>query len=56
MMKKVLIVDDNFDDLLTMKDILTKKGYHITTATNGAQALDNLEENPPNIIIEAIRP
>jgi two-component system response regulator SaeR len=39
-MANILIVDDNFDDLQNMKCILEKKGYGVSVATNGAQAID----------------
>jgi len=40
--KHVLVVDDEQEDLDTMKGILEKEGYKVVTADNGAKALDLL--------------
>ncbi len=42
MANKILIVDDEIEDLNTMKGILEKQGYEVAIATDGAQALDSL--------------
>lgn len=39
-MVKVLVVDDNFDDLTAMKMALEGNKFTVRTATNGAQAID----------------
>jgi CheY-like chemotaxis protein len=39
-MKRILVVDDNFDDLTSMKMVLEKNKYAVNIATNGAQAID----------------
>ncbi len=39
-MTKVLIVDDNFDDLTAMKKVLEGNKFKVSIATNGAQAID----------------
>ena len=43
MAKKVLIVDDDFEDLQTMKMLVEKAGFSAVPATNGAKALDMLK-------------
>ena len=43
--KKILVVDDDFDDLTSIKSILEKAGYNVVGATNGAQGLDALKED-----------
>ncbi|MGF1685443.1 SpoIIE family protein phosphatase [Photobacterium japonica] len=43
-MPKILLVDDNRTILLMLKTQLTKRGYEITTASDGAQALAILAE------------
>lgn len=48
---KILIVDDEFDDLDTMKQILAKKGYKVECATGGKQALKMLVKNSFKLII-----
>ncbi|MGF1724058.1 SpoIIE family protein phosphatase [Photobacterium nomapromontoriensis] len=45
-MKKILLVDDNRTMLLFMQKALTKRGYAVTTANDGAHALDILHESP----------
>ena len=42
-MAKILIVDDDFDDLESMKEILEEKKHKVKIATNGAQAMDLLQ-------------
>ncbi len=42
MVKEILVVDDDFDDLKTMKTLLEKEGHKVEAATNGAKALDAL--------------
>ncbi|VVB65884.1 Chemotaxis protein CheY [Candidatus Gugararchaeum adminiculabundum] len=39
-MAKILVVDDSFDDLETIKQVLETKKHEVTVATNGAQALN----------------
>ncbi|PSW18140.1 regulator [Photobacterium sanctipauli] len=45
-MKNILLVDDNRTMLLFMEKMLSKRGYEITTASDGAQALQILEQRP----------
>ena len=42
-MARILIVDDNFNDLNAMKDALTSAGHEVEAATNAYQALLLLE-------------
>jgi len=42
-MATVLVVDDDFDDLKTIKEALEKEKHTVTAVTNGAQALDSLK-------------
>ena len=55
MAKKILAVDDIFDDLDSIRKILQKEGYEVTTATNGAQALDLLTGNGFDLILIDIK-
>lgn len=54
-MKKILIVDDNFDDLNSAKKIIDKGGYKTETATNGAQALDLIQNDKPDMVLVDIK-
>lgn len=55
MVKKILIVDDNFEDLSAIKEALKSEKYEVTGATNGAQALDFLKDNRPDLILLDIK-
>ncbi|MBI2629500.1 response regulator [Candidatus Pacearchaeota archaeon] len=50
-MKKILIVDDEADVLETMRTILEKEEYGVTTAKNGAYAIDLLKTVKPDLIL-----
>lgn len=54
-LKKILIVDDIFENLLLLKDILEDEGYDVSTALGGQIALDFLESNTPDLILLDIR-
>ena len=51
MAKKILIVDDDPEDLETMKSVLEKEGYEVTTTENGAEAMDAIEEDKFDLIL-----
>tara|TARA_Y100000310_G_C20403097_1_gene678346 strand:+ start:384 stop:731 length:348 start_codon:yes stop_codon:yes gene_type:complete len=51
MEKKVLIVDDDKEDLETMKSVLEKEGCEVITATNGAEALETLKDDGIQLIL-----
>jgi len=55
MAKKVLIIDDDINDLETMKLVLLKEKYTINTADNGADALDSIRTNKPDAILLDIK-
>lgn len=50
-MISILIVDDERSMRDFLKILLTKEGYDVTTAPNGASALDHLQDNPCDLII-----
>lgn len=49
--KKILIVDDDEDDVNVLQSLLKKEGYNFETATNGAEAMDFVEENKFDLIL-----
>jgi DNA-binding NarL/FixJ family response regulator len=49
--KKLLLVDDDPNLVLLVKDYLEFRGYEVTAANNGREALDSLEKNVPDMII-----
>lgn len=48
--KKILVVDDDAEMRLLLRDFLTSRGYRVTTAGNGKAALGSLGENPDLVI------
>ncbi len=51
MAKNVLVIDDEPEDLNTIKRVLEKEGYEVKEVTDGAQALESLNENKFDIIL-----
>jgi DNA-binding NarL/FixJ family response regulator len=49
--KKLLLVDDDPNLVLLVKDYLEFRGYEVMAANNGREALDSLEKNVPDMII-----
>jgi twitching motility two-component system response regulator PilH len=46
----ILVVDDNAVDRQRLHSVLSRAGHVITTAENGAQALEIAKRNPPRAI------
>ena len=55
MAKNVLVIDDDFDDLETMKEILEIDGFEVKATTKGSDALNLLEANNFDLILIDIR-
>ena len=53
-MKTVLIVDDNKEDLRTLKALLESHGYKVASATNGVEALETARNFPPDVTLSDI--
>lgn len=51
MAKKILIVDDDSQDLEVMKKLLENSDFFVTTAKNGAEALDMLDYDKFDLIL-----
>jgi len=51
---KILVVDDNKDNLLLLETLLKKEGYKVISATNGAEALGKLKTTCVDMIISDI--
>ena len=45
---RILIVDDDVDNLANLSDILEERGYQTETAVNGACALEKLQHDSPD--------
>jgi twitching motility two-component system response regulator PilH len=49
--KDILLVDDSRTELFFVSSLLIKRGYSVRTAENGTQALRQLEEQVPDLIM-----
>ncbi len=52
---RILIVDDNISQCKTMSFILRRKGYNVTTASNGPEAITIVKKSPFDIIFMDIK-
>jgi CheY-like chemotaxis protein len=51
MAEKILIVDDDLDTLRLVGLLLQRKGYQITAADNGVQAIEKARQESPDLIL-----
>jgi CheY-like chemotaxis protein len=51
MMKKVMIVDDEPDILLSLKTVFERQNYEVVTVSNGAECLDEIEKGFKGVIL-----
>ena len=49
--KDILVVDDSRTELEFLRSLLTRNGYHVRTAENAEQALLELGEQLPDLIL-----
>jgi len=54
-MKHILVVDDEENILTLFEDELTEAGYRVSTAGTGREALDQIAEETPDLLILDIR-
>ena len=47
----VLVVEDNEDNLFTLRQILARRPLEIVTATSGRQAIERCRRRPPDLVI-----
>jgi len=50
-MKKILVVDDEDDILHFLEMVLREKGYHVTTASGGHEALTRAQIDKPDLVL-----
>ena len=48
---KILIVDDVMSNVLLLKVLLTNEKFAIATASNGRQALEQVEKENPDLVL-----
>src|SRR5882672_1085037 len=51
MAQKILVVDDTPQNIKLLGDLLTAKGYEVTTAANGELALESIAKHPPDLVL-----
>ena len=49
--EKILIVDDEPDTILILQDRLEMEGYEVATATDGYNALELIDQGPPDLVL-----
>lgn len=54
-MKKILIVDDEPHVTMILKQFLERSGYQVKTTFNGQQALAEINQNMPDIVITDVQ-
>jgi len=48
---RILVVDDTPNNVKLLADVLTVKGFSVTTATSGEEALAAVSANPPDLVL-----
>ena len=48
---KILIVEDDFMNMVLVKEMLSLEGYTIMEAVNGAAALESMAKDAPDIVL-----
>jgi class 3 adenylate cyclase len=51
MRQSILVVDDTPQNVKLLADLLTDKGYDVSTAVNGEQALERVAEKAPDLVL-----
>lgn len=49
--ESVLVVDDDLAIRSVLSEILSREGYHVRVAENGAQALDTMRASRPDVVV-----
>src|SRR5579859_1292978 len=49
--QRILLVDDDPGIMVAVKQALSTHGYQMTTATDGKEALDSFDREPPELIL-----
>ena len=51
MAQRILVVDDTPQNIKLLGDLLRMKGYQVTTAANGEEALSSIAAEPPDLVL-----
>ena len=51
MPKKILVVDDKANNVLSLEFLMKQAGYDVRTASDGEEALATIEADPPDLIL-----
>ncbi len=49
--RTVLVVEDNFQNKVLVREILTLHGFEVVEASTGAEAIKVLSENKPDVVL-----
>jgi two-component system, OmpR family, alkaline phosphatase synthesis response regulator PhoP len=49
--KRVLVVDDEPNIVMSLEFLMRRAGFEVTVARNGREALDALEGSPPDLLL-----
>jgi DNA-binding response OmpR family regulator len=49
--QRILVVDDTPKNVKLLEDILTAKGYEVTTAESGSEALERIKAERPDLVL-----
>ncbi len=49
--KDILVVDDSRTELVFLKGVLSRKGYHVRTAENAEQAMEQMGRQLPDLVL-----
>ena len=49
--KKILIVDDSFNNLILLEDLLSEMSYEVTVAHDGLEAMEKIKQVIPDLIL-----
>ena len=51
MAQRILVVDDTPQNVKLLADLLAAKGYEVSTAASGEQALESIAKQPPDLVL-----
>src|SRR5438132_2394490 len=51
MAQRILVVDDTPQNVKLLSDLLAARGYEVTTASSGEQALQSIARQPPDLVL-----